>query len=326
MYDLIGDIHGHLDPLEALLQKLGYTRQGGFYQHPERQAFFVGDFIDRGPKSKEVVRLARSMVENGAARAVMGNHEWNAIQFHTRGQDGRFLRPREEKNIKQHRATLLSYGCNGLDANKELESDLQWFLTLPMFHEEEGIRVVHATWHSGYIERLKERLPGGIIDEDFLHGASRKGSQEYEISEVLLKGLEVDLPPGVFFHDKDGHARRSARVKWWRSSQTGQLSSQTRPSDEGFANPREVLFVPEGWNHAGLDQEFLAGLLSYPKSHPPVFFGHYWNLPPLKLEASNVCCLDYSVAAGGRLMAYRWNGESTLDEQNMVSVSSVEPA
>ena len=43
MIDFIGDIHGHADELEALLQKLGYSKSAGVYQHPERKALFIGD-------------------------------------------------------------------------------------------------------------------------------------------------------------------------------------------------------------------------------------------------------------------------------------------
>ena len=43
--DLIGDIHGHAAELEALLAKLGYTRRGGSYGHPQRRVLFLGDYI-----------------------------------------------------------------------------------------------------------------------------------------------------------------------------------------------------------------------------------------------------------------------------------------
>lgn len=43
MTDLIGDIHGHADELEELLQKMGYTKTNGAYSHPERKVVFVGD-------------------------------------------------------------------------------------------------------------------------------------------------------------------------------------------------------------------------------------------------------------------------------------------
>jgi len=44
---------------------------------------FLGDFIDRGPKIREVLESVRSMVYEQAALAVMGDHELNALAFHT---------------------------------------------------------------------------------------------------------------------------------------------------------------------------------------------------------------------------------------------------
>ena len=52
-YDIIGDIHGHAAALKALLQKLGYRENGGAWRHSERQAIFVGDFVDSGPRQLE---------------------------------------------------------------------------------------------------------------------------------------------------------------------------------------------------------------------------------------------------------------------------------
>ena len=83
MYDIIGDIHGHADELVTLLGRLGYTEQQSCFRHPSRKVIFCGDFVDRGPHIPDVVRIARAMVEQDAALAVMGNHEFNALAFHT---------------------------------------------------------------------------------------------------------------------------------------------------------------------------------------------------------------------------------------------------
>ena len=48
MYDIIGDIHGHADELEKLLEKLDYSWTDGCYRHSNRKVIFLGDFIDRG--------------------------------------------------------------------------------------------------------------------------------------------------------------------------------------------------------------------------------------------------------------------------------------
>lgn len=81
-YDIIGDIHGHADKLKELLHKLGYQSVDGIYLHAEgRKVIFLGDFIDRGPKIREVLHIAKNMCDNGYAIAIMGNHEFNAITF-----------------------------------------------------------------------------------------------------------------------------------------------------------------------------------------------------------------------------------------------------
>ena len=51
-----------------------------------------------------------------------------------------------------------------------------------------------------------------------------------------------------------------------------------------------------------------------------MFVGHYWLDTEPEVLASNVACLDYSVAAesGGKLVAYRWDGEQSLDNDRFV--------
>jgi protein phosphatase len=79
-FDIIGDIHGCFDELHALLIKLGYeiSQVNGSYvvQHAEgRTAVFLGDLVDRGPKTPEVMKLVMSMTESGIALTVPGNHD-----------------------------------------------------------------------------------------------------------------------------------------------------------------------------------------------------------------------------------------------------------
>ena len=105
MYDLIGDIHGHADELLQLLEKLGYEKAQGAYRHPDRKVIFLGDFIDRGPKIRQVLEIVRPMIEEGKALTVMGNHELNALAYHTEDPEspGKHLRQHNDKNVGQHR-------------------------------------------------------------------------------------------------------------------------------------------------------------------------------------------------------------------------------
>jgi protein phosphatase len=76
-FDIIGDVHGCFDELIALMQQLGYTADvDGILHHPEgRKALFVGDLVDRGPRTPDVLRLVMRMVEAGRAMCVVGNHD-----------------------------------------------------------------------------------------------------------------------------------------------------------------------------------------------------------------------------------------------------------
>ncbi|CDQ40629.1 MULTISPECIES: bis(5'-nucleosyl)-tetraphosphatase PrpE [Virgibacillus] len=74
--DVIGDVHGCLEELERLFQKLGYTKVHSNFTHPDgRIPVFVGDITDRGPHSIDVINLVYQMViANQNALYVPGNH------------------------------------------------------------------------------------------------------------------------------------------------------------------------------------------------------------------------------------------------------------
>jgi hypothetical protein len=156
-YDIVGDIHGHAEPLHRLLDKLGYAEIEGGFQHPERKMVFVGDFIDRGPQQREVLRIARAMCEAGSAAAVLGNHEFNAIGWAAQSEDGGFLRRHSAKNAHQHAEFLCQFEENSA-AHRDA---IRWFRSLPIWLDLPGVRVVHACWHEPSRAAL---MP--FIDED----------------------------------------------------------------------------------------------------------------------------------------------------------------
>ena len=82
-FDIIGDVHGCYDELEALLDKLGYIRnEDGRYFHPEgRKAVFLGDFCDRGPRNIDTLKLIMGMTAQGDAFAVPGNHDVKLLKY-----------------------------------------------------------------------------------------------------------------------------------------------------------------------------------------------------------------------------------------------------
>jgi len=190
MYDSIGDVHGYAEKLKALLLKLKYSEHYGYYSHPTRKAVFVGDLIDRGEQVRETIRIVRAMVENGAALMVMGNHEYNAICFHSPKKGGGHLREHGIKNILQHIDTLQAFRM----AEDELKDHITWFKTLPMFLELDGLRIIHACWDHSLVEYVRKELPGATMTRKFLERSIRKGTRANRAVEVLLKGREIPLP------------------------------------------------------------------------------------------------------------------------------------
>ena len=295
-YDIIGDIHGYAKQLLQLLGALGYADDGECFRHTSRTAVFLGDFIDRGPAIRETLAIVRPMVEHGAAVAVMGNHELNALAFHTadsNASDGGYLRPRTDVNHRQHAATLAQL------SPEEMRSHLAWFRMLPLWWECEGFRVVHACWDERAVCTLREVFHGSITDE-ILAQACLPDGRLYSPIETLLKGKEMTLPAGHHYRDCEGRVRIKCRTKWYAN-----------PSGHSY---RAYALAPEPINcDAPVADDVLLSAMPYPLGAKPVFVGHYGlrGVRP-SLLASNVACVDWGITKGGFLAAYRWSGEPTL--------------
>lgn len=85
-FDIIGDVHGCADELEALLDRLGYVvewqgRDVRVTPPIGRKVVFVGDLVDRGPRTPDAIRIAMAMVEAGSALAVQGNHDQKLLRW-----------------------------------------------------------------------------------------------------------------------------------------------------------------------------------------------------------------------------------------------------
>jgi hypothetical protein len=307
-YDVIGDVHGHADELTALLRTMGYSEQEGTWQHQGRQAIFVGDLIDRGPQQLETIDIARRMVDAGHAQIVLGNHEFNAVAYATPKEGGGHLRERNEKNRKQHEAFIAAVGLD-TDLHREL---IEWFKTLPLWLELDGIRVIHACWSDSDIDVVSEYFDGANhLTETLLVDASTKNTQAYESVERILKGPEIELPDEMKFRDHGKQLRTEVRLKWWDDEATNwsDLLAPGTPIFDGDKQPVESL----------PDEPIADNLRHRYGGDVPVVFGHYWFEAPLAVTNPRALCVDYSAGAGGPLAAYRFHGETELTADNLVS-------
>lgn len=301
-YDIIGDIHGHHDELVKLLDLLGYTNDGICYKHPVRKAIFVGDLIDRGPKIKQTLELVKAMVDQDQALITLGNHEYNAVCYHTQNEKGEWLRPHTEKNQRQIQATSDDF----FGHEDAWEDYLDWFRELPLYLDMGDFRVVHACWSQRHIDLIGDHR---LADRDFLLASAEENTPEFHAVDKVLKGPELLLPDKQSVIDKGGIRRDKIRVKWWTEPEGKTYRELIFPEQEGLSDAKiSSIDNNESWD-------------IYPASAPPVFVGHYWLPPQTPVLFRNVVCLDYSVAKEGFLTSYRWNSGGDLNTESFVTTS-----
>lgn len=85
-FDIVGDVHGCCDELEELLTRLGYRvdwqgKTVSVTPPAGRTLVFVGDLVDRGPRTPDVLRIAMSMAAEGTALCVEGNHDNKLVRW-----------------------------------------------------------------------------------------------------------------------------------------------------------------------------------------------------------------------------------------------------
>ncbi|MFQ1699085.1 metallophosphoesterase [Loktanella agnita] len=140
----VGDVHGRLDLLEPVINRLGEAR------HP---IILVGDYIDRGPDSAGVLRYLQQQSATGQVICLRGNHEDMLLKF--------LDRPRKHGRVWLRFGgvqTLESFGITGVTAQSEpgaliaardallaaLGDTRDWLSTLPYAWQSGNVAVVHA--------------------------------------------------------------------------------------------------------------------------------------------------------------------------------------
>lgn len=127
-YIAIGDIHGCFHSMKALLEKLE--------PYYDRQFVFVGDYIDRGPGSKQVVDYLLDFREKVDCVFLRGNHEQMLLDaFHHNRKDLWFM--------NGGRATVESYEREGIEM-KLPDSHIEFYENTRLYYDTEHYFFVHA--------------------------------------------------------------------------------------------------------------------------------------------------------------------------------------
>ncbi len=121
---VIGDVHGHYDALIALLDSISPTS--------EDEVYFLGDLIDRGPKSAQVV----DFVMRNQYACLRGNHEEMLLDVVGRG----------EVSIDLYQGWLYSGGHSTVASydSKIPQEHIDWIKNLPLYLDLGDYWLVHA--------------------------------------------------------------------------------------------------------------------------------------------------------------------------------------
>ena len=126
----IGDVHGHLDELNALLLQV-QVRSGD-------RLVFLGDMVDRGPDSPGVIRRVRGLLHTfPGSTALLGNHESQLVQLAKRPD------------------------CDGW-IRDITDEEFRWVTNLPVFTRDpdRNFLMVHGGLYPRYFKHYPCGVPG----------------------------------------------------------------------------------------------------------------------------------------------------------------------
>lgn len=142
----IGDLQGCYDPLARLLDYLDFTPGTD-------RLWFVGDLVNRGPQSLEVLRYVKGL--GSAATTVLGNHDLHLVM-----QAAGFGKANKEDTL----AEIL--------AAPDRDELLAWLRAQPLFHVENGWGMVHAGllpgWDVAHALALSAEVTAALTAPDYL--------------------------------------------------------------------------------------------------------------------------------------------------------------
>jgi len=179
---VISDIHGHYRALQQLKERLGYNSE-------RHQLVYLGDYIDRGPQSWDVLQEVMREVREEEAIALKGNHEQLMVSV-----------------FSGDRSNMVNWLCNGgqktlEDMNRKGDSSgksevLRFLDQLPLYAESEQYLYVHAGVNPEKIWEEQKSEDLLWIREKFIKATS--------LSLVTKKVVVFGHTPTISFCGKPG--------------------------------------------------------------------------------------------------------------------------
>ncbi|WP_020617935.1 metallophosphoesterase family protein [Paenibacillus daejeonensis] len=148
---MISDIHGCLAPLKELLSEMNY-------QPDADKLLLLGDYVDRGPCSRETVDYIMELMQCNRVIALKGNHDQRLVDW-VRSVDGtvtdRFLAHGGLQTIHSYCKITSELSTEGFEqARQEIgrhyEHHLAFLDSLPLYYEDDQHIYVHAGLNPNY--------------------------------------------------------------------------------------------------------------------------------------------------------------------------------
>jgi serine/threonine protein phosphatase 1 len=154
----ISDIHGCHDEFNALLREVNYNPE-------EDKLILLGDYVDRGFKSKEVVEQVKNLVEEWNIIALRGNHDQMFLDAMFKNEDELWLNNGGFQTVESYVGS--DWFENGFNPNEYFKAKefihnhyshhLKFLKTLKVYHETDNHIFVHAGLHPLYSDDWKNQ-------------------------------------------------------------------------------------------------------------------------------------------------------------------------
>ncbi len=195
---------------------------------------------------------------------------------------------------------------------------LDWFRTIPLWLDLDGLRVVHACWSDADIAHLRRLVSptGGVTDQ------------------IVIDGTDPERKHRHLRRDRDGPQGPGSRPRRAGVPRQGWARAPAGPAPvvgPTATTLRSAALIPDGTpaptarRSRTYPTNQLEGVSHVYTGDVPVIVGHYWETGAPKVLDPKVACVDYSAGKGGPLVAYRWYGEANLVDAHFVSSPRTRP-
>ncbi len=312
--DIVGDVHGRLEPLKQLMALLGYDESG---RHPDgRRLVFVGDLCDRGPDSPEVFELVMRAAKVGEAVCLLGNHELALVEEQPKAGNAWFFGG-QRGEIRDR----TKFGPFTRLAPARRDKILAFCEAMPVAAEHRDLQIVHACWDAACVEFV--RSLGRVSNTEIIrHSLVR-------VQKYLARRDLAERFPAAKAELEERRSRRSWRARGPHSATVATLIEDLKQGELIQQRRNPMMVLTSGYERYARNPQWLTEKWRFLERVPwwkkmklakPTIFGHYWRQRErVKVEHHDEHSVLFGAATAENWLGperlamcvdYRWHGNS----------------